>query len=466
MKLRKALLLKLLLLLVFQFATAAKSESTVFAQASGTSMARYFDPSNGMTADKAVAYALSHNGELLAFRNEVEAAQGLVRQAGLRPNPSVEFERKDQLGGSDNTTMVAGTWPLELGGRRSARVLVAQKEMELKEQLLADRERLLAAEVRKKFGVALAEILKLGFTEDLIIKTDRGFNLVAAKVREGRTAPLEENVLLVEVNRIRSTRETNEGKVEIALLELRNLIGMRPEEPLRLTGDFDHPIGVLPTLTSVTDEAVRTRPDVLAAQASEELTAARIEQARAEGRLNASLTGKYERMDFSFPQQGLSTSGQMVPIQGVFHSIAGGITLELPVRNKNQGELASAVAENEAAKRRREFTELTARNEVAMAFARYQRAARAAEIYRVGVREQASSNLNVIRQTYELGSKTLLDYIAEQRRFIELENGYIDALLETYLARVEVQRATAEPKLIALSEKSVSPTRLNSRELK
>ena len=80
------------------------------------------------------------------------------------------------------------------------------------------------------------------------------------------------------------------------------------------------------------------------------------------------------------------------------------------------------------------------------------RAARASEIYGVGVREQASSNLDVIRQTYELGSKTLLDYIAEQRRFIELENGYIDALLETYQARVEIQRAASEPKLIALTE--------------
>jgi len=86
--------------------------------------------------------------------------------------------------------------------------------LEVKERLLADRERLLAAEVRNKFGTALAEILKLGFSEDLINTADRGFRLVAAKVKEGRTAPLEENILLVEVNRIRSMRETNEGKVE------------------------------------------------------------------------------------------------------------------------------------------------------------------------------------------------------------------------------------------------------------
>jgi cobalt-zinc-cadmium efflux system outer membrane protein len=452
MKFRKSLMLPLIALLVIQMRAVAQTEPGISSQPGGTSLPRYFDPANGMTADQAVVYALSHNAELLAGRSEVEAARALVRQAALRRNPSVEFERKEQLSGADNTSMVAGMWPLELGGRRSARVVVAQKELEVKERLLADRERLLAAEVRNKFGAALAETLKLGFTEDLINTTDRGFRLVAAKVKEGRTAPLEENMVLVEVNRIRSIRETNEGKVEVSLLELRNLIGMRPEEPLRLKGDFDHLISPLPTVPMATDEALRTRPDIQAARATEELAAARIDQARAEGRLDASLTGKYERMDFSFPQQGVNMAGQLVPIQGVFHSVSAGIRLDIPVRNKNQGAIAAAIAENDAAKHRREFTELAIRNEVATAFARYQRAARAMEIYRVGVREQASSNLDVIRQTYELGSKTLLDYIAEQRRYIELENGYIDALLETYLARVEIQRAASEPRLIALTE--------------
>jgi outer membrane protein TolC len=53
-----------------------------------------------------------------------------------------------------------------------------------------------------------------------------------------------------------------------------------------------------------------------------------------------------------------------------------------------------------------------------------------------------------VRQSYEFGSKTLLDYIAEQRRFIELENDFIDAQLAVYNARVEIARATAAPELI------------------
>lgn len=448
----KTLLIAILFVLVPALGTStalSQDTSTILAvQKPQSSISRYYDPNSGMSADEAVAYALSHNGELAAIRSEVDASRGLVQQAYLRPNPQLDFERKQQINGKDNDTMVGATLPLELGGRRSARILVAQRELELKETLLADRERLLAAEVCAKFGEALGELLKLGFTEDLLLTTDEGYRLVAARVTEGRTAPLEQNMVLVEVNRIRSIRESNQGKVEIAMLELRNLMGMRPEEPLRLRGNFDHLIEPLPSVAISTEVALRERPDLQAARALENLAEARIAQARSEGRLNASITGKYELMNFGFPQRGFNESGQLVPIQGRFHSVAVGVTLDLPVRNRNQGTIAAAAAEKSAATQRREFAELTVQREVASAFARYQSSARAAEIYRVGVQGQANANLDVVRQTYELGSKSLLDVIAEQRRFIETQTGYIEALVNTYQARVEIERATASPRLI------------------
>jgi outer membrane protein, heavy metal efflux system len=413
-----------------------------------STLSRYFDPRSGMTAGDAVAYALSHNAELLAVRKEIEASQALVRQAALRANPMIDVERKEQLNGSDNETMVGATLPLELGGRRSARILVAQRELEMKEQLLADRERLLAAEVKAKFGQALGEMLKLAFTENLLTTTDRGYRLVTARVTEGRTAPLEQNMVLVEVNRIRSLRETGDGKVQVALLELRNAIGMAPEEPLRLRGDLNPSVEPLPAVAVVTEVALRARPDVRAARAAEELAEAQIEQARSTGRFDASVSAKYDLMNSGFSQRGFDDAGRLVPISGTFHSVTVGVNLYLPVRNRNQGAIEAAIAEKEAVTKRREFTELTVRRQIAASFVRYEQSMRAAEIYRVGVRDQANANLSVVRQTYELGSKTLLDFIAEQRRFIEVETSFIDSLLDTYLAHVEIERATASPNLI------------------
>ncbi len=61
----------------------------------------------------------------------------------------------------------------------------------------------------------------------------------------------------------------------------------------------------------------------------------------------------------------------------------------------------------------------------------------------VGVEKLAETNLGVVRQTYELGATNLLDYIAEQRRYIEIKDDFIDAQLQAYLARVEILRAVA-----------------------
>jgi cobalt-zinc-cadmium efflux system outer membrane protein len=408
-------------------------------------VAKYADQQTGVTIDQAVAYALEHNGELLAARKEIDAASALVKQASLRANPKVDASLAKTVTGSDNNITVNGTLPLELGGRRPARIKVAERELEMRQQDFANRERMLAADVRTKFGEALAAILKLGFDEDLIATSQRGYNLVAARVTEGGTAPLEQNMVLVELNRLRSMRETAEGKTQIEMFELRNLIGMTPGEPLRLRGDFNDVITPLSPVAEATMRALAERPDLKLAKAAESLAEARIEQARSEGRLDASLIAGYQRMDFGYPLNGINDAGQLRPIQGTFHYFTVGVSLDLPVRNKNQGAVEAAVAEAEGTKRRREFIELTVRREVASAYAQYNSAARAAEIFRVGVKDQANANLDVVRQKYELGSKTLIDYLGEQRRFIDLQNGYIDALLDTYKARVEIERAVASP---------------------
>lgn len=414
-----------------------------------TQQQTYLDPVNGMTADDAVTLGLANNGELQAARKELDSAKAMVKQARLRANPTLELEGARQIPpGKDNTIMATGMLPLELGGRRHARIAVAEREVEVRAREVANRERLLAGEIRMKFGEALARTLKLSFTDESIEANQQSFNLIAAKVVEGATPPLEQNMALVELNRLKSMRETVAATLEVSLFELRNLIGMLPEQPLRLKGDFDHLIEQLPTVSEATAQALRERSDLRAFKANEDLAAARIEEARAAGRLDASVTAGYQRMNSSFPVFGVDDRGVLQPVQDVFHFLKFGISLELPVRNKNQGAIEAAFADAAAAKSRREFAELTIRREVAAAYAQYDRAVRAEEIFRIGARDPARANLEVVRQTYELGSKTLLDFIAEQRRFIELENDFIDAQLSLYNARVEIAQATASPELI------------------
>src|SRR5687768_13696000 len=99
-------------------------------RADGATVGLYFDPAGGVTADEAVARSLAANGELLALRKEVEAARALVRQAGFRANPRLDVSGSKAVNMPDGQLMVEGMLPLELGGRRAARVRVAEREVE------------------------------------------------------------------------------------------------------------------------------------------------------------------------------------------------------------------------------------------------------------------------------------------------------------------------------------------------
>ncbi|MGH9850996.1 MAG: TolC family protein, partial [Blastocatellia bacterium] len=402
---------------------------------------RLIDPANGMTADDLVRYALEHNGELAAARKMIAEARGRLRQAGLKPNPMIEASGAQAVASPDNNLMIGIELPLELRGRRPARVAVAEREVALREAEVADFERKLAAEVRRKYSEAIAAARKLKLAEGLLKFTGESHRLIKARVDLGRSAPLEQSLASVEVNRIDTLRIGFESRVEVAMLELRGLIGMQPDEPLRLRDAFDNYPQPLARDEAI-NLALKNRPDLAVARAAEALAEAQIEQARVEGRVDASIFSNYERMNFGYDVRGFNSAGRLVPVTGVFHYLAFGVRLNLPTRNKNQGAVEAAVAALEAARARREFAERVARNEAAAAYAKFERARQALGVYRDNVLSQAARNLDVIRQTYLLGQKTVLDYLEEQRRFVDVETSFTELLKEHFDSLVEIERVT------------------------
>ena len=401
---------------------------------------QYIDPVDGLGPDDLVRYALAHNGELAAARQMIAEARGRLRQAGLRPNPMLEASGSRAVNAPDNNETFGLALPLELGGRREARLSVAERELQLRQAEVADFERRLAAEVRSKYAMAIAAARNLKFIEELLTLTRDSHRVVQAKVEHGKTAPLEQNLLRVELSRVDSSRIGFEGRAEVAVLEIKRMIGMPANEPLRLRGEFGIDQRPAP-IEEALRNALAKRADLVVARAAEALAAAQVEQARREGRLDASIFANYTRQSMGFDVQGFNSAGGLTPVQGVFHYATFGVRLTLPVRNKNEGLIDAALAGVEAARTRREFSETVVRSEVASAYARLNHAREALAVYRDNVREQALRNLEVIHQTYVLGQKSVLDYLGEQRRFIEVETGYTEVLKELFESLVEIERA-------------------------
>jgi cobalt-zinc-cadmium efflux system outer membrane protein len=411
------------------------------------SAAGYVDPVNGLSLDQAIARALDQEPSLRAARSQIDVARGMREQSSLRPNPTVSFERREEPQGQDNQTMVSLEWPLDLF-RRDARVAVADRQVAAAELAVADRRRLLVGAVRARYGEVLAALRDLGLFDDLVAASARQHDLLRARVDEGATAPLDRDLVAVELRRLESERLLQTGRAEAALVELKRILGMQPSAIL-MVRDTLQDIVLRESAPAALQAAevttiIEQRADVRESAAQVEIAGAKIDRAEREGRFDINLFANYSRMNSGFPQLGVAPTGGLTPIRSVFHYVAAGATVTVPLRNRNQGELAAARAEQSGAALTHEAARLTAETELAAARTRNDYARQAVAIYGSGAQGLARQNLAVVEQSFQLGRVTVFDVLTERRRYIDVERGYTDALRAAFEARTALNQAIGD----------------------
>jgi cobalt-zinc-cadmium efflux system outer membrane protein len=403
------------------------------------------DAETGMGLDEAIARALAREPLVRAGRAEVDVSRGRLQQAGLRANPTLSFEHRIEPAGTDTQTTAGVEWPLELF-RRSARVRTARHELDTAQFAARDRERVLAANVRMQYGAAAAAARDVAVAAEVATTAGRQLELIRTRVDAGSTPPLERDLMDVEVRRFQTEEWLAAGRAEAALVRLKQLLGMPPGEPLTLRQSIEILVAADPTTSSDTEGAIAARPDVREADTRVAVAEARIEQAKREGRVDLSVYGMFMRMDAGFPQQGFGDGGALERVRGRFNYAAGGMMMMVPLFNRNQGQVGAAVAERSVAEARREAAELAARAEVAEAQARDTQAQRAVALFSGGIRDLARRNLDVVRETFQLGRATVFDVLAEQRRYLDIERAYTGALRDAWEARTSLKGALGESK--------------------
>jgi cobalt-zinc-cadmium efflux system outer membrane protein len=405
---------------------------------------RFLDSVNGVTLDAAIGQALQQEPSLRAARADVEVARGMRMQAELKPNPTVSFAQQMEPSGTDAQTRIELQWPLDLF-RKSGRVAVAEGQIEATQHATSERQRILVSDVRMKFGEVLAAVRELSISDELVSATTQQQTLMTARANEGAIPPLERDIVRVELQRLEAERMLQAGHAEHALIELKRLLGLAADAPLTLREDLEQLVQRESSLVlASTSGSVSARPDLDEAQARVGLADARIDQARRDGRMDMSLFGMYMRTDASFPQQAFGPQNELEQVHGVFHYVAGGVTVSVPLRDRKQGELAAAQAQRAGAQAQLDARRLTVQAEVAAARARDEHARRALTVYRQETRALAKKNLDVIGQSYELGRVTLFDVLNERRRYLETERAYTTALREAYDARQALRKASGE----------------------
>lgn len=416
--------------------------STANAQRGDALAASYVDPISGLTLDQAIGQALEREPSLRAARAETDVAAGLERQARLWANPSLTMERRQAAQGMDRQSMVGVQWPLELF-RRGPRTEVAAHAREVATSTVADRERLLAAGVRARYGDLLVSIRRLAVLDEIVAVVSEQYALISARVEEGAAPAIDRDLLDVELRRSGAERLVALGRTDAAVVALNRVLGLPPDAPLRVRHRLadvvaqDPPVGDAPA-------DITGRADVRAAAADVAVREAQRDVARADGRIDISLMAGYARMQSGFMQQGIGPDGRLEPIRNRMNAFTGGVMVMVPLFNRNQGAIAAATAQRTAADAALQAVRLDAQADVASAAAMDRRAREALGLYSAGARALAQRNLDVVRQTYGLGRATVFDVLAEQRRYLAFEEAYTDALRLAYEARTSLLSARGE----------------------
>jgi cobalt-zinc-cadmium efflux system outer membrane protein len=407
---------------------------------------QYVDEREGISLDDAIARAIEREPSLRAARADIDVARGMRQQAALRRNPTLSLEQREEPAGTDAQTSIGVDWPLDIFRRRS-RLQTAERELQATQFAVADRERLVVGEVRTRYGAAAAAVREFLLASELVATAKRQVDVVSARVQSGATPPLERDLLEVELSRFEADRLLAAGHADAAFVQLKQVLGMPPDQPLLLRETLEGLVGRQSSSAEATPPSLTpptTRPDVREAEARVSVADARIDQARREGRVDVTVFGTYMRTDAGFPQQGVGSAGVLERVRGRFHYAAAGAMVVLPLFNRNQGQVSAAQAERTGAEARRDALTLAVRAEVAAAQARDAQAQRALGLYNGGMRSLARQNLDVVRETFNLGRATVFDVLAELRRYVDLEQAYTRVLREAWEARAELQRALGD----------------------
>jgi cobalt-zinc-cadmium efflux system outer membrane protein len=401
---------------------------------------KYYNQQDGVSINELIERALNSNQDLAATRLEIERARARLNQARLRPNPTLEFEQSSGRlvgNGGDGQFTVGASLPIEIYGRRDARINAAQVAVEASLAEVRNRERQLAANILTNYAEALAALRELEVTENLLELDLQTTRFVQIRVNEGETAPLELSLLQAEVERLRARRQLAEGRLDSSLTQLKLLAGIPFDEPLRLREQIN--TAILPALPVTPDAAVdialRSRPDILLAQIEEQVATAGLRLVRAQSRPDLTAYTRYTQGRSQFTD---STGGNFANRD---RNLTFGVAIGIPVFNKNQGAKAEAEIAIRQAQARREFAERVVRGEILAAYQRIEAARRAVATLENAAIPRTTENVETFRRVYEIGNISITDLITEQRRLLDATRDLTDALTLRYRAQVDLNIA-------------------------
>lgn len=399
-------------------------------------------PPNGLTLDAAIEHLVRNNLDLRSKAVEIPKAQADILTASLRANPLLYFDTQfipygkfsEQKPGGPTQYDLNITYPLDLSRKRRARTEVASRAKKVTEAQYQDAVRQAIDNLATAFVdvVAARETVRFaraslaGLEQNLT--TARG--LLEVKTTSAQVTDIEVQRDSAEVALVETEEALRDAKRALA-----TLLNLPPDaaETLEVRGTLRDVYPAPPPADALIRTALEGRPD---------LVAFRLGIRRAESEVKLARANRFEDVFLlvqPYTFQDNSPSGLKSA-----HSAAVGVTIPLPLFNRNQGNIARAqltIGQTQV-----ELAELERRvySEVQRAERAYQVTHAAEQRFERGILEKARQARATTFKLYTEGEAEFDDYQNAQSRYNEVVRQYRDTLVRHRRSMLQINTAVGQ----------------------
>lgn len=388
-------------------------------------------PAARITIEDAIRMAIQHNHALQAARTTILQSQALETTANLRPNPTLSWDAQflpffqpskfdaDYIDNTAQFDMGIG-YTFERGKKRQHRLQAARDQTTVTRSQVTDNERTLVANVSQQFVAVLLAESSLEFAQQDLDSFAKTVDISEARFKAG--AMSEGDFLKIKLQLLQFQTDVSAAKLAKvqALAALRQFLGFESvPDVYDVDGQLDYQ-AVKAGLDDLKALALRSRPDLAAAQQS--VTAARSQQllARANGKRDLGVSFNYSHL--------ADTN------TGAFF-----FNIQLPIFDRNQGEIARTGFVINQAEQLASETSQQVVTDVVDSYEALRASEQIVQLYRSGYVDQAKKSRDISEYAFQRGATSLLDYLDAERSYRANQLAYRQALA-TYMSALEQTR--------------------------
>ncbi len=391
----------------------------------------YAVPANTITLNAAIEKALANSPRIMASRAARQASHGERKQAGLLPNPELSFEAENIAGkgpyrGADSAELTYGvSQQIEIGGKRSARIGMAEKGAAIAGQSLIATKLDIIRDVTIAYAEAVAarEQVKLAaeqkeLSADVLENVKQRVNAAAAPLIQKSKAEVAYSTSLIALDK--AEREAEATKRSLASLwgdenikfDLDSSAFFSISEPLELN-NLTEMLKQNPDYTRWDNEIDRKK------------SALSLEKANAipDPRINIGVRDFRESGD---------------------QALVAGVSFPIPILNSNQGNIAKARHEVTITESEGYAARLQLVNELNGKVQELKNAYRQAVNLKESILPSAQRAFNLSKEGYRAGKFQYLEVLDAQRTMFDAREQHNSTLRDYHVRRAEIERITAK----------------------